>query len=259
MSLAILAAMASHFSMVGFELDLTNEAAAGAAAAAYVQQCELSRLRDQDHVCVVRDATGAELWIGLRKTGQEEMELVTLNPAFAGEGKAAVTVDGDVSPAAWKAFEVRVQGRISADEIPLILDLADPREAPRFTRGAVLNLDITAFADKISVHDSEAAYYASQTGDGMKFASTHFIPSGMFADEGAAAEPAAHALFAGKILKTELRRNEKGAGEYRWFLVQTIGDALVNVVADPETLKATPKVGGYLAGSFWLSARLSKH
>jgi hypothetical protein len=253
-----LAAIASHFSMVGFPVDVRNAEALSANMIAYAQQCEPSQLQGDDYLCIVRDKSGAELWLGLRKNASGAFDLWTANPAFDGEGKVDVVVDGDVSPAEWRPFEIRVQARFGGEQVPLILDLANPREAARFSSKAALALNITAFADEISFHDSEAAYYASQADREIKFASNHFIPSGMFA-EGAEAKdkPSAHALFAGKILKIELRQNDKGKGKYWWFLVETMDQAILNVVADPEAVKATPKAGGYLAGSFWMSARLA--
>lgn len=253
-----LVALSSHFSMVGFALSTETPAAMAADAHVYLQQCTPTELADSKLVCVVRDATGAELWFGLTVNAAGEAEMAALNPAFAGKGSAKIVVDGDVSPADFKPFENRIQARVGRDEIPLILDLADPGEAGHFTPGAAVTVDITAFADDISLHETEAAYYASQSDQKISFASNHFIPSGMFGDEGAAKVPTAHALFAGQIVESELRRNEKGKRSYWRFLVRTLDGVLVNVVADPADVKAAPKVGGYLAGSFWMSARLSK-
>ena len=244
--------------MVGFALNVENPEAMGADAAAYTDRCEPTALDDQNIACVVRDGSGSELWLGLKKTPAGEAELTTLNPAFAGDARVALVIDGDVSPAEWKPFEMRVQAHFAGDEIPLILDLADPREATRFAPGATVNADITAFADEIGLFETEAAYFASQKDHKINLAANHFIPAGMFSADGAAKVPTAHALFAGKILKSALRRNDKGRASYWWFLVETLDGVGLNVVADPAQVKTAPQAGSILAGSFWMSARLAK-
>lgn len=258
MLLSTLLGMASHFSMVGFVLREGSAATMGEDVSAYVQLCDPIQLAGNDYLCVVRYKSGAELWVGLKRTNDETVEITTVNPALAGEGVMKVVVDGDVSDAEWRPFEIAVQAHFGEYEVPLVFDLADPREADRFSPGAPVTIDLTAFADEISVHESEATYHQSQDGREVKFASNHFIPSGMFADGTESKRPTAHAIFAGRILKSELRQNETGKGRYWWFLVETMDKAIVNVLADPETVLVTPKVGGYLSGSFWLSARLSK-
>ncbi len=254
-----LAAAVSHFSMVGFPVSTSDAATMGADVEVYARSCELTPLQGSNLLCVIEDKSGAELWVGFKGTSRDNLELFTFNPSLSGEGRTEIVVDGDVSPADWRPFEIRIQARFADDETPLILDLADPREAVRFAPKSRLVADITAFADEIAFHDSEAAYYAGQKDREIKFAANHFIPSGMFADgSGASKEPSAHALFAGKIKKMELRSNETGKAKYWWFLVETYDGAVFNVVADPSQVRSTPKIGGLLDGSFWLSARVAK-
>jgi hypothetical protein len=254
-----LAFLASHFAMVGFPAGEGDEASTGAALMAFAEQCAPVQLKGDNYVCVLRDQSGGELRIGLKKQADGGMEIATFNPAFQGEGRTEVTANLNVSDPQWQPFEVTLQARFGEDDVPLIVDLADPTEAGRFTRGAKLSLDITAFADELTLHDSEAAYHAAQKDGEVKFAANHFIPAGMFAAENEAnARPTAHALFAGKVLKSELRRNAIGKADYWWLLVETYGGAIVNVVADPGMVKTAPKIGGTVAGAFWMSGRLRK-
>ncbi|HEY0028736.1 MAG TPA: hypothetical protein VGC35_12780 [Allosphingosinicella sp.] len=227
---------------------------------AHVEQCALVPLAKDDDLCIVEDASGAELWIGLRKGAGDRMEIATVNPALRGEGSMAVVVESDVSPAEWKPFETAIQVHFGGLEVPFVMDLADPREAPRFTRKAKLNVDLTAFADSLTLYESEAAFSASQKGREIQYAADYFIPSGMFAAEGPGeAAPSAHVAFAGKILKSDLRQNGTGKGSYWWMLVETLSGARINVVADPAMVKAPPRVGGHLEGEFWISGRLPRN
>ena len=254
-----LALLATHFSMVGFAVDGKNAESMGADLGRYAERCQPVRLDGDDYLCIVRDSSGAEIWIGSKKLADDRMSVVTVNPALQGEGRTDVVVAGDVSDAQWKPFEVAVQVRFGEDEVPLVIDLADPREAASFAPGAKLSVDLTAFADALTLHDSEAAYLASQDDREIKLAPAYFIPSGMFGSgDEPPARPTAHALFAGRIVRSELRRNLVGNGGYWWMLVETYGGALVNVVADPETVTGSPKAGGHIEGQFWISGRLRK-
>ena len=250
-------AAASHFSMIGFQLDMSSSDSMGAHLIKLAEDCPTIALTSGNQLCVIRDESGAELWIGLQQKPDGSAEMKTVNPAMRGKGKTAMSVSADISPAEWKPFEYRIKGELSG-EVPFVVDLADPQEIAKFKPGAKLSLDITAFADEIEVFDSEKSYYASQESKQLKFASNHFIPSGLFSPDGKAGhEPTAHALFAGEILESELRKNRVGKGDYWWILVRTFDGALFNVVADPTDVSISPKPRGIVSGSFWLSARLS--
>ena len=251
---------ASHFAMVGFPLDTSGEQAFSSDLSRYIQVCTPEQLSPDKLVCVISDKSGAELWIGLTKKGEGAVQLETANPAFIGSGSTKIFVTADASDPDWLPYEHRVQAQFATGEAPIILDLADPREAAQFVPDARLDVDITAFADELSNYESEAAYYDSQKIEKIKFASNHFIPSGMF-NEGLDEKkfPTAHALLAGSVLRAERRQNVVGKGSYWWALVETFDGAKINVVVDAEALKSEPKVGSILSGSFWLSAPLAKH
>jgi len=256
----LVAAGVSHFSMVGFPIDMTSAQTAGAGFQSYAQKCDPVPLEKNSLLCVVKDKSGAELWVGLVNKGEGAVELSTANPALRGKGKTKIVVTADASPPEWKPYEVRIQAQFASGEAPIILELADPREAHRFVPDAKLDIDVTAFADEIALHESEDTYYGSQKDEKVKFASNHFIPSGMFStgsDQNSQPQyPTAHALLAGKILEAELRTNAAGGGQFWWMLIHTFDGATFNVVADPTQVKTSPKAGGFVSGSFWLSARL---
>jgi hypothetical protein len=114
-------------------------------------------------------------------------------------------------------------------------------------------VELAAFAAEVTCYPSEPAFDAAQ-GDGqIKYAAESFIPSGLFVDAGE--PPAAFAMFAGRILDAERRRNPYSDGEFWCACVRTLGGEL-DVVADPTTVTGEPRVGGIVQGSFWISGRL---
>jgi hypothetical protein len=100
-------------------------------------------------------------------------------------------------------------------------------------------------------------------GGKVQFAANYFIPSGMFLKSAGgemadgSSRPVGYADFAGKVLKSELRTNHSGSGNFWWALVQTYDGATIDVVADPTTLRDAPKTGAIMAGRYWLTARLA--
>ena len=253
---------ASHFSMVGFQVDTRSQAGVGQAVQRHLAGCAPADLPPPNLVCRVRDPSGGELTIGLTRGADGQAEFATLNPGFVGEGRTEVEVTADVSDVQWKPFEVTLSARFAGEETPLVFDLADPVQADRFKPGAKVVVDIAAFGFKPAVHADEAAFDKSQAKAKVRFASNFFIPTGLFAEKlggtlSADGRPTAYADFAGKVLKAELRTNQAGSGRFWWALVETYGGATVDVVIDPRTIRRDPKPGSIVAGRFWLSARLA--
>ncbi len=123
----------------------------------------------------------------------------------------------------------------------------------------VVDAQITAFAHELACHESEAAYYASQGDDKPKFSSQSFIPTGLFGAGGGKAEvPEAHANFAGHVVEAATYKNALTGLPFFWALVDTVG-ARFDVVVDPDLLTTVPVVGNVVAGSFWLSGRLTNY
>jgi hypothetical protein len=250
--------------MVGFALDVRSEARVLKSAGTYLTNCTLTELTPSESVCLVRDRSGGELRLALRKTASGAAELITLNPGFDGEGRVDVEIDGDASDPDWKPFEVAMSARFAGEATPFVFDLADPADAARLKPGAKVTMEVAAFSYQPAVYVNEAAYAKAQAATEAKiqFAPNFFIPSGMFlASVGGAipegsSRPTAYADFAGAVLKSELRTNDAGKGRFWWALVRTYGGATVDVVIDPKTIRTEPKVGSIVTGRFWLSARL---
>jgi hypothetical protein len=252
----------NHFSQAGFELKLTDAAATSRFIQPYAEKCAPEALADAGFICLVHDSSGAELWIGLRKPANGQIEVASFNPGFAGEGRAKAKIVGDVSDPEWKPFEIAVSATFAGDEIPFVFDLADPRQAAQARPGKAVAVSLAGFSLDARVFRNEKSYYATQKKDGSKiaFAANHFIPSGTFTAEAGgmadAERPTAYADFAGTVLKSELRTNAAGRGRFWWALVRTYGDHTIDVVLDPAQVKLRPTPGTVVTGRFWLSGRL---
>jgi hypothetical protein len=251
----------SHFSMVGFQVEMT-QAGVSHAVQAYLSGCAEKQLSPQDVVCVVKDPSGGELRLALRKTGSVAAELVGLDPAFRGDGRANIEVVADVSDPTSKPFETTLSARFAGDRTPLAFDVADPAEAARLPLGTKASIDLAAFSFEPKIYSDEAAFRKAQSGALVVFAPNFFVPSGMFLksaggempDKGS--RPIAYADFAGTVIKAELRDNHTGRGTFWWAVVRTYADATIDVVLDPRTVDGAIKPGELLSGRFWLSAHV---
>jgi hypothetical protein len=88
---------------------------------------------------------------------------------------------------------------------------------------SVVTLQVAAFAHELACYTDEAAYFAAQERE-VRFAAESLIPTGLFAlaGEGERAE----ALFAGRVLRTEVRTNPASGAAFHALLVRTLGGCL---------------------------------
>ncbi|MEO0906750.1 MAG: hypothetical protein AAFY07_04405 [Pseudomonadota bacterium] len=258
-SAAALADTGSNFSSVGFEVETSSEKDFLASIMTYINECEPVSLDEDDLVCVARNSTGGELRIGLRQSG-ETATFITANPALVGESRFAFDVDGTQSDPDWEPFEFRLSGTFGEFNVPVLIELADPRNAQRFQgleKPQNVTLDLTAFTFEPSIYENAEAFQAEQlengeqteSGERIIYASDFFIPSGLFGEEASA-----RASFAGKVLKAKLI--ETGDIKHWRTLVEIQGGATVNVVFDARMTGQSPEVGNLIVGDFWLSAQI---
>ena len=250
--------------MIGFALDTGNEASFSQSSEKLVSSCEPTSLSATDIVCIVKDVSGAELRFGLRRDLKGAEEIVTMNPAYLGEGRAKLVVDSDASDSSEKPFEISISAHFSGTQTPVILDMADPLKVSVAAPGTSVTVDISAFSFKPEFFADDASYLRAQKASGTKvvMAPDHFIPSGMFfARVGGAMpddskRPVAYADFAGEIVKCQLNTNSVGGGPYWWALVKTYNGATIDVVMDPRTVDHVLKVGEIVSGRFWMTANV---
>jgi hypothetical protein len=252
----------SHFSMIGFASHMNSPGGLGELVDKHSGRCQPIQLTATDIVCVARDASGGDLWISVRRRADGQNEFITLNPGFAGEGRARIEIVAQNSDPEYLPFEVGVAARFSDQKTPVVFDLADPSQAALAKGGTSLTVDLAAFSFEPKVYSDEQSYLASQAKANVRLAPNFFIPSGSFFEKvgGAmpddAKRPTAYADFAGKALKVSHRSNVTGGQDFWWALVETYEGATIDVVMDSSTLTKEPKVGSIISGRFWLSGRV---
>jgi hypothetical protein len=201
-----------------------------------------------------RSATGAEIWFQVDNDNQG----VGAHPHFGGSSampiRATAAVRRPDDTALDGAFHVWANPGAEADsgDYPFVFDCANFCEYADVSLPATGRVQLAAFAHALSFFDSEAAYMASQQKK-IRFASRSFIPASVFTEKGE--PPRSEASFTGHVLAAETKRNEAFGLDFLWASVETLGGVL-DVVADPALLGITPKAGGILHGTFWLSGHV---
>jgi len=244
----------SNFASVGFDVATGDEAAFAQSVIALAGDCDLIPLDEDDSVCLRQNETGGQIWISLRNVGKAH-EFVTANPGLVGQSAFPVQVQGLQSDPDWEPFEYRLAVTFSDYNIPLLVELADPREAARFrdlAEPVQLSLDLTAFTFNPEIFEDEEAFVAAQKelGEDVTFTPNYFIPSGLMGDT-----PSARATFGGEILEAERMKSSDGASHWR-TLVRVQGGGTINVVFDDIWPELDPKAGQLISGAFWLSAQV---
>ncbi|MEL7518725.1 MAG: hypothetical protein AAFN48_07215, partial [Pseudomonadota bacterium] len=176
----------SNFASVGFDVATGDEAAFAQSVIALAGDCDLIPLDEDDSVCLRQNETGGQIWISLRNVGKAH-EFVAANPGFVGQSAFPVLVQGLQSDAEWEPFEYRLAVTFSDYNIPLLVELADPRDAARFrdlAEPVQLSLDLTAFTFNPEIFEDEEAFVAAQRelGEDVTFTPNYFIPSGLMGD-----------------------------------------------------------------------------
>jgi hypothetical protein len=201
------------------------------------------------------DSSGAELYVQQNK-GQQ---LTGMNPHFQGQGRLKVcltrTIErkgNDLDGALYGWADPTKDDDPDSGQYPFVFDVPDFYAFETIKFPSTINVQIAAFAHQLSLYASEQAFYAAKS----DFAVESFIPSGLFTPEMADIDPPrAHAIFTGRILAFEEKRNGFTSERFYWLLVKTLGGT-ADVVIDPKEVDRPPHVGGIASGSFWLSGRL---
>ncbi len=246
----------TNFSMVGFDVDLSDADKYHAAISDVVANCDVIELEGDNIACMQQKDNGGQVWVGLR-VDDGQSTIVTANPAFAGKSRFPVTVEGRVSEEQWEPFEYQLAVSFSDLEIPLVVELADPRDAAKFADADIRQtviLDLTGFVFEPMVFASAEDFAKAQTeaAPDMQLASDFFIPSGLI---GETARPRARANFAGKVIEAELMTPKDGSDHWR-ILLEVIGGGTINVVFDGDAIGTAPEPGNVIVGDYWLSARV---
>jgi hypothetical protein len=209
------------------------------------------------------DRSGAEIYLQTNSA----QEILGFNPAFAGKSRRKVgltkKIERDTSPldGAFHGWAEPAENDFEASgAYPFVFDVPDFRTKENTDLTEIKEIGLTAFASSDFQVFGSGEDFDSGRGEGQKFASRSFIPSGLFSfdENGESVEitpPQAHGILTGEIKEFERRTNEFTGTGFYWFLIETFGGE-ADIVADIDLVRSEPKVGGIVRGSFWLSGKL---
>lgn len=207
------------------------------------------------------DNSGAELYL----QENQNKELIGMHPHFHGKGRMKVCLTNAVERKESEmdgAFHGWANPTENNDpetgDYPFVFDVPD-----FYTLGSIqfpytTNIQISAFAHEFLLYDNEQDFRVKKNPDfeQTKFATESFSPSGLFPPDGkTTAPPEATAVFSGKILEFEEKLNAFTQEKFYWLLIKTLGGK-IDVVSDVKLISQSPKIGGIVIGSFWLSGKV---
>ena len=205
--------------------------------------------------------SGEQLWLQVKRNG----DAMGMNPHFEGKSSVRVAVEARVVRDAhtpldgtFLAWANPPSGAVVGGDYPFAFDCPDAAVHEAFALPSTVTAQIAAFAQQVTVYESQDAYDAAQAAQGLSFGSRSFIPSGLISPSGEpVTPPESHALIAGHVLEAAERRNAVTDQPFWWALVDTIGGTF-DVVIDSSLLSNGVRAGNVLSGWFWLSGRLQR-
>jgi hypothetical protein len=186
-----------------------------------------------------------------------------MNPHFAGKSSIRLGVEARVArpthtplDGTFLAWANPPAGAATGGEYPFAFDCPDAATHLDLALPTVVDAQVAAFAQQVSLYESARAYASSPAAEGSRGESRSFIPSGLISPAGEPViPPESHALIAGLVLEAAPRVNAVSGAQYWWALVDTLGGTF-DVVIDPALLPDEPRAGNVVSGWFWLSGRL---
>lgn len=248
--------MPSQFSAIGFTISSGEDLAALASRVA--ERADTIDAREGQYLKWA-PPSGEQLWLQVKRTG----DAMGMNPHFEGKSSIRIAVEARVTRKAhtpldgtFLAWANPPEGAASGGDYPFAFDCPDAAVHESLELPLTVTAQIAAFAQQLTVYESETAYNASQAAQGLTFPSRAFIPSGLISPSGEpVTPPESHALISGLILDASERRNTVTDDPFWWALLETVGGTF-DLVIDPSLLSAPVRAGNVVSGWFWLSGRL---
>ncbi|MBK6896315.1 MAG: hypothetical protein IPH06_06970 [Alphaproteobacteria bacterium] len=247
--------MPNHFSAIGFKIKSEEEfnTLIGGLLKGDLDQCVTPqgiylRWRQDENF-------GPEVWFQVVNDN-----VVSVDPFFRGKSETVVGITDKVKVPGATPLDALLHAwaepesaeKIDSGAYPFAFDMIALQAYENIAIPGLETLSLCAMAQEVDLYDSEEAYNAAQDPETPSLASESFIPTGLFSAEGGQTnQPRPEAVFAGKILETKKMKNAHTGSEFHWVLVKTLG-ATLDVVIDPVYVKQPIKVGGIIAGSFYL-------
>ena len=250
--------MPSQFSAIGFTVSSGEDLAALAS-----QVAERADTIDAKAGQYLKWASpsGEQLWLQVKRNG----DAMGMNPHFEGKSSVRVAVEARIArdthtplDGTFLAWANPPDGAGANGDYPFAFDCPDAATHDALALPATLTAQIAAFAQNVTVYESQDAYDAAQAAQGLPFPSRSFIPSGLISPSGEpVTPPESHALIAGEVIEAAERLNAVTGQPLWWALVDTVGGTY-DVVIDPSLLSSPVRAGNVISGWFWLSGRLQK-
>lgn len=239
--------MANHFEAVGLKVNSIEDL-----EFFYSQCAELGTVIDtkSGKYFFWNMGSGAELWGQLDSNND-----AGINPHFSGESLFEAVIENEIKDDEKPIMDGSLYCQSVHGQFPFAVDIPN-LAAKNIEFPQTCSLQISAFAHNINIYESEEDYDKQNTQE-PKFATEHFLPSGLFTEEGQTAT--AHAIFGGWVIKTEKRKNPVTGLDFYYALVKTYGGE-IDVVIPPDLMENEDKLqkNSILSGSFWLSARIAE-
>lgn len=205
--------------------------------------------------------SGEQLWLQVKRSG----DAMGMTPHFEGRSEVHARLEARVARDTHTPLDGTFLAWARSDghdapggEYPFVFDCPDARVHDTLELPASVVLQVAAFAQQLTVHESEAVFHDHQASQGTSFASRSFIPSGLVSPAGEpVTPPESHALMAGHVADAGPRTNGVTGAGYWWALLDTVGGTF-DVVVDPAILDAPIRAGNVLSGWFWLSGRVRR-
>lgn len=206
------------------------------------------------HYMLWETGDGVELWIH----GDADLQLAGCGIHYRGEGRMRAYVTQT-----FLSGETPLHGCLygwlnPADETnPYSGEFPFAASVPNFDlvagpllRSPMVTVQVTAFVEReLRCYMGDGAYHSVE---GRAATPTEVFRPEWNGSE-TPSEPTAQALCGGHVLKVEMRTNPATDLTYCAMLVKTHGGT-IDMVADPDTFRGKPVVGGIVQASCWLSA-----
>lgn len=244
--------MANHMTAVGFPVANDGDFEHYAAITQFNGQLLETAVVNYRRLLV---GAGVELWLEEDSQGNPKQ----LNPHFYGPSRMKLRIVGrSLTPrgdTANKAFEAWAdpEGDHGSEPgaFPLVFDSPDFHLYDSMELPAIEEVQLAAFAEKISVYANETEMRADA--ESLPYAVQSFVPLHHFVSPGN--QSIAYAQISGQVVDSKIIENQKTPDSFCWAQLQTYCGE-VDVVVDPTLLERVPVAGDIVRGYFWLSGRI---
>lgn len=278
--------MPNHFSDMGFEIPSMDK----------YKELILTAKRSGTPVRSPRGAyvlwspgNGIELWVHFtrKKDSSDQLEIAGAEPHFVGASRVKFSVletirkekcelDGSLY-----GYVSPTSGEPESGAYPLLIDVPNfDAVRGRISAPSIVDLQVAAFPNQISLFADDSAYYGSQReetnpsgpldrdgvkvdvkeiarrGSIAKLAAESFIPAGLFNPGGTPKNPPqAEGIMTGHVLECNTVSNPFTGRKFHRMKVRTYA-ATFDVVCDPSRLTGAPTPGNVISGVFWFTGQL---